>query len=769
VSIALTLVTGAQAAQPIALHCGALSAEIRPDTLETTLTGQDAVPLPISAPLATPAPVRIIELSDARVRFELTNCHITVTACLTSQSLDLQFAAAREGRFTWPIMRATPTTRAFILPMFEGVCMPTDNAAAMQFLLEHGPMNTTADLSMPFWGVDVGPATLTYIATNPFNNELVFDGRAPHVTARFTHEFTRNNALKEYGLMIQAGPAVPTEPAQRYRAWLTAQGLFVSMAEKIRTTPEATKLPGAAHIYLWGDAALAPHNVKDWQGLCRQLKEADAATTPGPARRVWELLTPEGRKAIAELATSPWADRYLQRNAADALSTVLQRRDLYSTSSWETVVLPAAARSLMTRDEAQLAPADVLRLNGELLRAAFPDHFEPVENWGDGYSPAMVDALAEAGFDRLWLGLPSQKGMLLHPAVVTRARQRGYLIGPYDSYHSIHSPELRDETTWETAQFDAHLYDTGPVIGADGSRVAGFARKGFRLSSIAARPWVEQRVRRLMQAAPCNSWFLDCDAFGELNDDYSPLHPTTQQEDVRARLARMAWIRDTYGAVIGSEGGSAYAAPVIHFAHGMVSPGFGWGDRDLTTRTSPWYLGGWYPPDGPAVFMKQVPLKPKYRMPYYDPQVRVPLYETVFHDSVIATHQWGFPSLKFRDAQTTVALIEALYQVPPLYHLNRAEFGRIRSTMRRTYQFLSPLLRKTALMPMTGFAWLTPDKLVQRTEFGGRIEIIANFGENAWTGPGASVPPHCALAIDHDSGTRQLYRPASADAATDTK
>ena len=42
---------------------------------------------------------------------------------------------------------------------------------------------------------------------------------------------------------------------------------------------------------------------------------------------------------------------------------------------------------------------------------------------------------------------------------------------------------------------------------------------------------------------------------GELFDDYSPSHPATQLDDMKARLTRMAWIRDTHNMVVGSEGG----------------------------------------------------------------------------------------------------------------------------------------------------------------------------------------------------------------------
>jgi hypothetical protein len=379
-----------------------------------------------------------------------------------------------------------------------------------------------------------------------------------------------------------------------------------------------------------------------------------------------------------------------------------------------------------------------------------------METWGDGLSPKMIQALADAGLDRLWLGSGGWKGLQLRPDTVQKAISSGYLIGPYDSFHSIHSP--READTWETAQFDQKLYETGAVVRQDGTRKTGFKKKGYALSPIAARPYVEKRVSGLMRQLRCNSWFIDCDAFGDVFDDYSPLHPATQEEDMRARLSRMAWIRDTFGAVIGSEGGSSYAAGTIHFAHGMMTPGIGWGDRDLTDRSSQYYLGGYYPPDGPAAFLKQVAMKPEHRRVYADPRFRLPLYEIALHDSVVATHQWGFGSLKFVDEGHTRELLELLYNVPPLYHLNLAEWRMRKAEIKTHYDFFSPLHGKTGLLPMTDFAWLRDDRLIQRTIFADELELVANFSTDPCSYQGSTIPPHSIIAKWPGSGEVRLHR-----------
>jgi len=352
----------------------------------------------------------------------------------------------------------------------------------------------------------------------------------------------------------------------------------------------------------------------------------------------------------------------------------------------------------------------------------------------------MIRELSAAGFDRLWLGAEGWSGFVKRPDTVKTARDLGYLIGPYDSYASIHPPGLPADQTWPTAQFDAGLYRTGAVINADGKPRPGFLQRGYKLSTIAARPWVERRVAGLMKLFPANSWFMDCDGSGDFLDDYSPVHPMTQATDQAARAARCAWLSDTYRAVIGSEGCSAGLAATLHFSHGVLTPVIGWGDADLSRHTSKYWLGGYFPPEEPPGFFKPVPLKEKYHRLYYDASNRLPLFEAVFHDSVVATHHWSSPSLKFPEVAGTVELLELLYNVPPLYHLSRPEFARIKPLMKRHYDFFSPLHRELACLPLTSFRWLTDDKMLQTAEFGGKVAITANFGGQAFTNAVVQLP-----------------------------
>ena len=713
--------------------------------------------VPISA--AQPGFGDVAEFSQENntVSWRIADQFLSVRFELVGESLSVEFVQDERSsdtlRLTWPVIEDFQSLGAYILPLFEGSYVPKDDVTWQGFLSERGPIDTTAGLSMPFWGLDLGDQTLTYILTNPFNNQIRFNRTAaPSLGMEVSHTFTPNWEQRRYGLHISLGAASPIAPAKQYRDWLKQNAEFVSFAEKIEKTPAAEKLLGAAHVYLWGGKLLSQYDVTDWQTFATRLSgDSEVAT------QIWVQLNAEARQAIREIAQSAHASKYVRRVVSRAISEQLEKPDFYNPTIWTEIPLTSETEKLISRDVSTLSVTEVYRRNCLLFYAAFSDTLRHPDEWGDGFSVKLLEQFAKNGLDRLWLGVDSWQDGFRHPAAVAKAKELGYLVGPYDSYHSIHHPNEKD--TWETAQFDLSLYETGAIVNADGTKSRGFKKKGYHLSPLVAQPYVENRVNGIVDQMPSdfNTWFIDCDAYGELYDDYSATHPATQLDDMNARLARIAWIRDTHNMVVGSEGGAAYSASVLHFAHGMMVPVIGWGDPDMKSKTSPYYVGGYWPPEGPAIHIKQVPLKPNYLYHYYHPRFRLPLYEIVFHDSVIATHHWGSGSLKFENAIETLALLELLYNVPPLYHLNIDEFSKHKAWIKKHYAFFSPLHRQIGGQAMTDFEWLSDDRQVQRTEFGDTVEIFVNFGTDAFGYEGLEIPAKSVVAKWMDTGKIEVF------------
>jgi hypothetical protein len=364
---------------------------------------------------------------------------------------------------------------------------------------------------------------------------------------------------------------------------------------------------------------------------------------------------------------------------------------------------------------------------------------------GDGISIPMLEALHDAGIERALLLLSDLYAGSPPADVAECATKLGYLLGPYDSYHSVHDSNAVADDTWETAQFDKEAFTNGRVLKADGTGHGGFKGRGFHFSPLAARPYMEKRVTRLREEAPYSAWFVDCDATGECFDDYNPLHPATRLTDTAARHQRLAWLGQTQKILVGSEGGSVLFSDIIHFGHGVQTPYIGHLDPAFRDAKSAYFLGRHFPADTPQNFFKQVPVPAAIAARYFNPTIRIPLYRAALGDEVIATHHWSFDSLKFSDVAGTRELLDILYMVPPLYHLNRATWPARKERILRHLAFWAPLHRQLATAPLTRFEWLSPDRTLQRTTFsldGRDVTITVNFSDkeqNGFPGKSASV------------------------------
>ena len=612
-SIAILLLTAiGVGAVPETVHLSnsMWTVEIVPESLAVEARPIDAEAIvPISSGQTGLGNIAEFSQEGNTVSWRFPERSLTARFELIGKSLSIDFVqdkpTSNTVSLTWPVVGDFQSLRGYIFPFFEGSYIPKNYERWQEFLIERGPIDTTAGLSMPFWGLDLGDRTLTYILTNPFNNQIVFSKTSTSgVGIKVSHAFTPNWERKTYGLRISFGTASPVAPAKQYRQYVMENAEFVSFAEKIQKNPAAEKLLGAAHAYLWGGKLLSQYDVTDWKAFATGLN-GDSEI----ARQIWAQLNAEAREAVEDIAQSERPFKYSLRVVSRALSEQLENPSFYNATAWAGVSLTPEIEALISRDLSTLSSPEVYRRNCLLLYAVSPNTLRHPDEWGDGLSVKLLEQFAENGLDRLWLGVDSWQDGFRHPTAVAKAKELGYLIGPYDSYHSIHHPDEQD--TWETAQFDLSLYETGAIVNIDGTKNRGFKKKGYHLSPLVAQPYVEDRVNGIVEQMPSdfNTWFIDCDAYGELFDDYSPSHPATQLDDMRARLARMAWIRDKHNMVVGSEGGAAYSASTIHFAHGMTIPVIGWGDPDMKTKTSPYYIGGYWPPEGPAIHIKQVPLK----------------------------------------------------------------------------------------------------------------------------------------------------------------
>lgn len=185
--------------------------------------------------------------------------------------------------------------------------------------------------------------------------------------------------------------------------------------------------------------------------------------------------------------------------------------------------------------------------------------------------------------------------------------------------------------------------------------------------------------------------------------------------------------------------------PGLAVSEGVFSPVFYWEDPDFKDRRSPYYIGGYWPPEEPKIFFDPIPLKEAFVKLYFDPATRIPLHQAVFHDAVVTTNHWVADMLKYRDLEGRMELFQLLGLNAPLYNLTRERLAARGERIAKNYRFYSPLHRRFGASALEEFSWLTADRLVQRTRFSGGLEIIVNFSDYRYLYGDTAIPPTPAL------------------------
>lgn len=349
--------------------------------------------------------------------------------------------------------------------------------------------------------------------------------------------------------------------------------------------------------------------------------------------------------------------------------------------------------------------------------------------WGTGRSLKALDSFQKLGLKNLWLGYdqdPRLSQYLVSPEIIQKAVSLGYLIGPYDSFHTMHNPKSADGIN---NIFDDQ-YPGACIKDENGKMNIGFGGKGCHVSSEAfvlqepRNKTIYERVDNFVKIG-INSYFLDCDATGELFDDYSPTHPMTKVKDRTNRLERMVYIAKDKKMVLGSETAVSWAIPSIAFAHGnfSVHNAIHW---PLTKQKE---YGVWWPEARPSFFFKKVNAPTDYISAKYDPRYRLPLFQTVFHESIITTDRWEISHVKIANAVKVRELLELFYGVPSIWSLDLEDIEKHGIHLKKLYNFFSPLHKVIATEELKSFMWLDEERKIQQIVFGDNVKLIANFSD----------------------------------------
>lgn len=692
--------------------------------------------------------------TEDMVSWDYPDENIQVQLTSKENYLEVQFTSTGSGdaSFVWPSVSA----EQYYLPLGEGKRVPTGDAVWIDYLNQK-QVSVMEQLSMPFWISSDGEYCVLYIMEDPYRTQMNFSAQ-PELGFSILHEYPKIDEKKTNSYRIYLTEDDPVSCAKIYRNYVKEKGQFVTLAQKAEQNPNIEKLYGAPFVYLWGEHVVSSEDV-NW-GVFREnlnsyimeyLRSFSDDIENGDAFE----------SVLAEIKTQDYVSEYQKNVICSYISQVLCRNDFWNPDIFTRTV--PQMDELLANGYETLTDSQKLQLHKYALCANMPDVFQDAGSWMDSSTVDLLNDMKEHGIDQAWIGLNSWEQAYAKPELVKSAADLGYLIASYDSYHSIHAP---GKEQWITARFeDQTLYENATVTDKNGEKESGFQGVGRKLNPVLSIPAVKSRMEEIMSNdLPFNSWFIDCDATGEIYDDYTPEYMTTQEQDLAARLERMSLIRDQYGFVIGSEGGNDFAASTIAFAHGIELPTFAWIDEDMkSNKDSEYYIGKYYNPSGGVVehFSKRIPVKQQYRAVFLDPQYDIPLFKLVYHDSVITSYHWDWSTFKIQGATQDRMLREILYNVPPLYHLDPEQWEEYKEDISAHYKVWSTFSRKAIQMEMTDFDYLEEDGLVQKTVYGDELTVVANFSNISYLYEGNEISPHSVLICEN--GRYMVYTPVVND------
>ncbi len=312
------------------------------------------------------------------------------------------------------------------------------------------------------------------------------------------------------------------------------------------------------------------------------------------------------------------------------------------------------------------------------------------------------------------------------PAAVIKAmnEMEGVLTSRYDIYQDLMDPEIvkqklrRVHPDWTQAGWPKDI-----MLDKNGNWRKGWRVKGKDgemypcgvLCDKQALKFARQRVPGELKSHPYRCRFIDTTTASPWRECYHGDHPMTRSESRHWKMELLRFMSEEMKLVTGTETGHDAAVPYVHYFEGMLS------------------LGPYRVPEAGRNMIKvwdEVPERvAKFQVGH---KYRLPLWELVYHDCVVAQWYWGDYNNKLPALWDKRDLFNVLYGTPPMFMFNRRIWKQNEARFVQSYKNVCPVARAVACAEMTDHRFLTADRNVQRTTFANGITITVNFGDKTY-------------------------------------
>lgn len=346
----------------------------------------------------------------------------------------------------------------------------------------------------------------------------------------------------------------------------------------------------------------------------------------------------------------------------------------------------------------------------------------------DKDSVGIVKEMQGAGIDRiLWSNQQT-------PDNLRALNELNVLTSRYDIYQDVMNPENFPKMRYLHPDWTSAAWPNDIIIDAHGQWKRGWEVKGKDdkmypcgvICDSRALDYARKRIPADLATHPYRSRFIDTTTAAPWNECYHKDHPMTRTESRKAKMELLRYVSETSRLVTGCETGHEAAVPFLHYFEGMLS------------------LGPYRVPDAGRDMARIWTEEPPERVVKFQigHEYRLPLWELVYHDCVVAQWYWGDYNNKLPSLWDKRDLFNVLYGTPPMFMFHRGLWQKEKERFVRSYNTICPTVRDVGYEEMTDHRFLTQDRSVQQTTFANGTKVTVNFGTTPYRLPdGDAVAP----------------------------
>ncbi|MDG3003543.1 glycoside hydrolase [Paludisphaera mucosa] len=345
----------------------------------------------------------------------------------------------------------------------------------------------------------------------------------------------------------------------------------------------------------------------------------------------------------------------------------------------------------------------------------------------DRHPASIVREMKDAGIDRiLWSNAAA-------PDQLKQMNEMGVLTSRYDIYQDVMDPATFPKLQYTHSDWPTKAWPADLMIDARGDWIRGWEIEGKDggmypcgvTCDRQAPAYAIERIGKELANHPYGSRFIDTTTAAPWRECYSTQHPATRSESRKFKVDLLDVVHGRFNLVTGSETGHDAAVPFVDYFEGMLS------------------LGPYRVDDAGRNMIQVVEKVPpqieKFQVGAY---YRLPLWELVYHDCVVAQWYWGDYNNKLPAVWDRRDLFNALYGTPPMFMFTAESWRQDRDRFVKSYQTAARVARDAGYSEMVGHEWLSKDHSVQRTRFANGESVLVNFGDRPHRTPeGAAIPP----------------------------